>query len=528
MSLRLRLLLATGAASLLALVAMDVVTYTSLRGYLFGQIDQQLELTHPAIESALNSGAQLSTSLIAASAPGTFAEVRSASGKVLGPQVFAFSGATGTFLPPPEVPTTIEGLSEHSTNPSSTPGYGTAPSTGGGGPPGGAGPRGAESVVYLTTSSVSPSGPDYRLRVSLLEDGRQLILGLPLTSTYATLNHLVEVELLVTAAALLLAFLAGWWLVRIGLRPLAEVERAAEDVAEGDLDRRVPGANSSTEVGRLARVLNTMLGRIEDAFTARDRTEADLRESEARMRRFLADASHELRTPLTAVSAYAELFEAGAAERPEDLARVLVGIRRETGRMGDLVADLLLLARLDEDRPLELEPTELVSMAAHAVDAALEVDPVWPVTLVAERPVEVAADATRLRQVIDNLLANVRAHTPRGTQTRITISENDGQGVIEVRDSGPGLPDDQAALVFDRFYRGDSSRSRESGGSGLGLAIVRAIASKHGGAVEAANAPGGGAMFTVRLPLSPRTAEVGPDLADADPPPEIEPDEGPS
>jgi two-component system OmpR family sensor kinase len=517
MSLRLRLLLATGAAALLALVAMDVVTYTSLRGYLFGQIDQQLELTHPAIESALNSGAPLNTGLIAESAPGTFAEVRSASGQVLGPQVNAFSGATGTFLPPPDVPTKIEGLSGHSPDSSNEPGHGSAPgSTGGPAPPGGAGPSGPEPAVYLTTGSVSPSGPDYRLRVSLLEDGRQLVLGLPLTSTYATLSHLVEVELFVTAAALLLAVLAGWWLVRIGLRPLAEVERAAEDVAEGDLDRRVPGADSSTEVGRLARVLNVMLGRIEDAFTARDRTEADLRESEARMRRFLADASHELRTPLTAVSAYAELFDAGADERPEDLARVLAGIRRETGRMGDLVADLLLLARLDEARPLNFEPTELVSMAAHAVDAAAAVDPGWPVTLVAERPVEIAADAARLRQVIDNLLSNVRAHTPRGTQTRVTISESEGQGVIEVVDTGPGLSDAQAARVFDRFYRGDSSRSRESGGSGLGLAIVRAIVSKHGGSVEAANAPSGGAMFTVRLPLAPTGLDVGSDLAEDD------------
>ncbi len=527
MSLRLRLLLATGAASLLALLAVDLVTYTSLRGYLFGQLDQQLELTHPAIEGALNSGAQLSTALIAQSAPGTFAEVRSASGKTLGPQVYAFSGASGTFLPPPDVPPTIEGLNEHS-NPSNTPGQGSAPSsTGGGAPPAGAGPPGAEPAVYLTAGSISPSGPAYRLRVSLLQDGRQLVLGLPLTSTYATLDHLVEVELLVTVAALLLAILAGWWLVRIGLRPLAEVERAAEDVAEGDLDRRVPGADSSTEVGRLARVLNTMLGRIEDAFTARDRTEADLRESEARMRRFLADASHELRTPLTAVSAYAELFDAGAAERPEDLARVLAGIRRETGRMGDLVADLLLLARLDEARPLKLEPTELVSMAAHAVDAAIAVDPGWPVTLEAEHPVEIAADATRLRQVIDNLLANVRAHTPRGTQTRIMISESEGQVVVEVADSGPGLPDDQAARVFDRFYRGDSSRSRESGGSGLGLAIVRAIVSKHGGTVEASNVPAGGAVFTVRLPSSPMTAELCSDGAGADPLAQTEPDKGP-
>jgi two-component system OmpR family sensor kinase len=351
--------------------------------------------------------------------------------------------------------------------------------------------------------------PAYRLRVSLLSDGRQLVLGLPVTATDATLTHLVEVEVLVTAGALLLAVVAGWWLVHIGLRPLIEVERAAEDVAGGELGRRVPIGNPATEVGRLARVLNSMLGRIEDAFSARDRTEAELRDSEARMRRFLADASHELRTPLTAVAAYAELFEAGADERPEDLARVLAGIRRETGRMGDLVADLLLLARLDEARPLSLKPTELVLAAAHAVETAGAVEPGWPVTLIASRPIEVEADEVRMRQVMDNLLANVRAHTPRGTETVLTISEQGGDAVIEVADNGPGLSDEQLDRVFDRFYRGDSSRSRESGGSGLGLSIVRAILLKHGGTVGVANGPNGGAVFSVRLPVISEVASPG-------------------
>jgi len=523
MSLRLRLLLATGAAALLALVATDLVTYSSLRGYLFRQLDQQLESTHPGIESGLDHGQQLSQGLVAENAPGTFCEVRSASGAVIGAPIKAFSGATGKFLQIPQVPIVVKGLVAHPSHPAttgSTPASTTSPggSSDQGGPPGSAGPPGGEPAVYMTTGSVSPSGPSYRVRVSLLSDGRQLVLGLPLTSTDATLTHLVDVELLVTGAALLLAILVGWWLVHLGLRPLIEVERAAEDVSGGELGRRVPVGNSSTEVGRLAGVLNTMLGRIEDAFSARDKTEADLRESEARMRRFLADASHELRTPLTAVSAYAELFEAGANERPEDLARVLTGIRRETERMGDLVADLLLLARLDEARPLNFEPTELVLTAAHAVDAARVVDPGWPVKLVAERPVEVAADAVRIRQVMDNLLANVRSHTAKGTQTVVTISESEDQAVIQVADRGPGLTDEQVSRVFDRFYRGDSSRSRESGGSGLGLAIVRAIVLKHAGTVEAANSPAGGALFTVRLPL--RADSAGPWREPPDPEPE--------
>jgi len=515
MSLRLRLLLAVGAAALLALVATDVVTYSSLRNYLYNQIDQQLELVHPGIESALDSDGQgLSDQVVAENAPGTFCEIRSASGKVLGSPVRAFSGAAGKFLPVPALPDKIQGLPALKTSSTTSvpPGpsdgdSGDSDGQGGEGGPGG-GPGGThEPVVYLTTDSVNPSGPAYRIRASLLSDGRQLILGLPLTATDATLTRLVEIELLVTVAALLLAVVAGWWLVNLGLHPLIEVERAAEDVAGGELGRRVPAQRPSTEVGRLAGVLNTMLGRIEDAFAARDRTEADLRESEARMRRFLADASHELRTPLTAVSAYAELFEAGADERPEDLARVLSGIRRETERMGDLVADLLLLARLDEARPLALEQIELVLTASQSVDAARAVDGGWPVALAAERPVEVMADEARVRQVIDNLLANVRAHTPRGTPTVLTVSVIGDEAVIEVADSGPGLPGEEPSRVFDRFYRGDSSRSRGSGGSGLGLAIVRSIVLKHGGSAAAANAPAGGAVFTVRLPLVPQEAE---------------------
>jgi two-component system, OmpR family, sensor kinase len=517
MSLRLRLLLATGAAALLALVGTDLATYSSLQGYLYGQIDQQLELTHPGIESALDSGAPLTQGLVAENAPGTFAEVRTSSGTTIGAPIRAFSGASGRFLPVPQVPSTIAGLGDQSSpkgsSPTSPPATAGATAQGGGAPPpGGGGPARGEPAVYLTTASAS-GGPAYRLRVSLLSDGRQLVLGLPLTATDATLAHLVKVELLVTGGALLLAVLVGWWLVHIGLRPLIEVESAAEDVAGGELGRRVPVGNPSTEVGRLARVLNVMLGRIEEAFSARDRTEADLRDSEARMRRFLADASHELRTPLTAVTAYAELFEAGADERPEDLARVLSGIRRETARMGDLVADLLLLARLDEARPLSLQPTELVLSAAHAVDAARAVEPGWPVTLAASHPIEVEADEVRIRQVMDNLLANVRAHTPRGTETVLTISDDGGHAVIEVADNGPGLSDEQLQRVFDRFYRGDSSRSRDSGGSGLGLAIVRAIVLKHGGTVEVANGSGRGAVFTVRLPLISELAGSGPPAA---------------
>jgi two-component system, OmpR family, sensor kinase len=338
------------------------------------------------------------------------------------------------------------------------------------------------------------------VRASELSNGDQLILAVSLSDTTQTLHRLLLIELAVTAAALLLAGLIGWWLVRLGLRPLRDIEQTAGKIAAGDLSHRVPGENRSTEVGRLAGALNVMLGRIQDAFAARDATEMALRQSEGRLRRFVADASHELRTPVAAVSAYAELFERGAESRPEDLARVMSGIRGETARMGHLVEDLLLLARLDESRPIERSEVDLTAVAADAVEAAQAVGPEWQLHLQADAPVTVLGDRSRLRQVFDNLLANVRAHTPPGTTATITISRVGDDAVCEVTDNGPGITEADAGRLFERFFRADPSRSRSSGGAGLGLSIVAAIVASHGGRVEAAPAPGGGATFTVRLP----------------------------
>ncbi len=329
---------------------------------------------------------------------------------------------------------------------------------------------------------------------------------MPLTSTAGTLHRLFLLEAAVTAAALLGALLLGWWLVRVSLRPLRRVEQTAAAIAQGDMTERVPGDTARTEVGRVARALNVMLERIEGAFAQRDRTEADLRVSEEQMRRFVADASHELRTPLAAVSAYAELFERGASERPEDLARVMEGIRGETSRMGQLVDDLLLLARLDEGRPLAQEPVDLVEVSAEAVETAATVAPSWPVRLEASGPVEVVGDRARLRQVLDNLLSNVRAHTPEGTSAAVGIRESAGDALVTVSDSGPGLTEDQRSHVFERFFRADPSRSRSHGGAGLGLSIVASIVHAHGGEVEASRREGGGALFTVRIPLLDRAA----------------------
>jgi two-component system OmpR family sensor kinase len=236
-----------------------------------------------------------------------------------------------------------------------------------------------------------------------------------------------------------------------------------------------------------------MLGQIEDAFAERSA-------SEARLRRFISDASHELRTPIAAVSAYAELFDRGARDRPADLERSMTGIQRETRRMGLLVADLLLLARLDQGRPLEAGPVDLTELATEAVDAAHAMEPNRPIELASPAPVTVTGDAERLRQVVDNLLANVRAHTPADAAAFVRVRREGANALLEIEDRGPGLDAEGAAHVFERFYRGDPSRSRDHGGAGLGLAIVAAIVQAHGGSVELESVRGSGTTFRVTLP----------------------------
>ena len=485
MSLRGRLLLAVGAVALVALVAADVTTYSLLRSFLYSRVDQTLDTIYfsvaPRLQGArvppsgsLRNPPQPSPGSLASLAPGTFVQERSSTGAIvpsIGQPAIAPGGKTFTPRLPARIATSA------------------AQDRGG-------------SAVYFTVSSTQGGGPQFRVRAATLEGGRQLIVATPLGDTVGTLQRLLAVELAVTAAALLAAGLLGWWLVRVGLRPLRAMERSADAIAAGELDQRVAGENDRTEVGRLARALNVMLERIQTAFVERDATEADLRASEERMRHFVADASHELRTPLAAVSAYAELFERGASQHEADLGRVMSGIRAESGRMKALVEDLLLLARLDEGRPIEMEPVELVGLAAEALQTAQTVGAAWPVRLDARRPVEIMGDRDRLRQVLDNLLVNVRTHTPPGTSTTVTLSLVDDVAVVEVADDGPGLDGEQAAQVFERFYRADASRSRVHGGAGLGLAIVQAIVTAHGGTIGADAASGGGALFTIRLPAA--------------------------
>jgi two-component system OmpR family sensor kinase len=475
MSLRLRLLAAVGVVALIALLAADAATYSALRAFLYQRVDQSLSTAHVALERQLRANTAPDALNAATIAPGVYVEVRDPQGKTIG-QAIAGRGLGGKQTAP-RLPAKLTGFRQ---------------------PTG----RQLEASTTFTAGSVEPGGPQFKVSAWQLADGDQLILALPLDEPAGTLHRLLLIEAAVTAVAVAVVAAIGWWAVRVGLRPLVDMENTATAIAGGDLDRRVSGDTAHTEIGRLARALNAMLARIHRAFDERDATEAELRASEARLRRFVADASHELRTPIAAVSAYAELFERGASSRPGDLERVMTGIRSETGRMGQLVEELLLLARLDEGRPIALQPIEIVSLAAQAVSAALTIDERWPITLVASRPVEVNGDEARLRQVIDNLLSNVRAHTPPGTSTVVTIGEEGDTVTIAVADNGPGITSNQASQVFERFYRADPSRLRDRGGSGLGLAIVAAIIAAHGGHVEAAPNPAGGALFTVHLPVA--------------------------
>jgi two-component system OmpR family sensor kinase len=353
----------------------------------------------------------------------------------------------------------------------------------------------ARGEVLFTTGSAGDLG--YRaIAAPVANDGGTIVVAIPLTDVTDTLHRLVFVEVLVVGGLLLLAAVSALGLVRLGLRPLTDIEATAGAIAAGDLSRRVSPADPDTEVGRLGIALNAMLAQIEQAFAERTA-------SEQRLRRFVADASHELRTPLTSIGGYAQLFRHGAADRPEDLAKTMERIEREAARMGVLVEDLLLLARLDEGMSVSRTSFDLAALAARAVEDARAADPGRPVALEAPAPVPVEADEDRLKQVLDNLLANARLHTPPGTPVAVRVARGDGAAVLEVADEGPGVPPEVRDRVFERFFRADGSRSRGAGGgAGLGLAIAAEIARAHGSVLELLPTETG-ATFRLTIPSAP-------------------------
>jgi two-component system OmpR family sensor kinase len=366
-------------------------------------------------------------------------------------------------------------------------------------------------VVPFTAAAAGPAGHSWRVLARPVSGGRYVVAAFSLDDVQNTVGQLELADTVAGVAAIVLLAGIGFPLIRASLAPLSRIEDTAAAIAAGELSRRIPHPPEHTEVGRLAAALNAMLGRIEASYRAREDGESRARDSEGRMRRFVADASHELRTPLTSVKGLAEFYlqQGDAADRAE-VTRLMAGIKQEADRMGRLVEDLLLLAQFDQHRPLELQPVDLSSIAVQAAGSARAIQPARPLTVRAAAPVIVRADAGRLRQVLDNLVGNALQHTPAGTPVTVTVTAGSGHGQVSVADAGPGLSATQAARVFDRFYRTDRARSRASGGTGLGLSIAATLVAAHGGTILVDTQPGRGATFVVRLSLATSVAEGGP------------------
>ncbi len=469
MSLRLRLLALVAGLAIVALIAVEAVTYAELRSFLYSQVDRTVSTSVELVGDAVGTQRPLNPSSVEAlvsTTPGLYVGELGPSRKI---EWRALGVPRGQAPPPPPALTRLIARTD-----SDAPGP--------------------------TTVGATHGDLQYRVAIEPIGTSQALLLAAPLDGVNDTLNRLLAIELVVSAIAVAGVLGAGAWLIAVSLRPLSRIERTASAIAGGDFSRRAEGARASTEVGRLALAFNSMISRIEAAF-------AEQSESERVLRQFVADASHELRTPLTAVRAYAELFERGAKHHPDDLERAMAGIQREAARMSVLVDDLLLLARLDQHPTMAAREVDVVAIAHLAAEASRTIDPRRRVTVVAPHAALVWGDPDALRRVLDNLLGNVRAHTPAGTAATITVAEDGAHVRLEVCDEGPGLPPELASHAFERFSRGDQSRSRDAGGSGLGLAIVAAIAEAHSGTVALTSAPGHGACFVVTLPAAPDAAQ---------------------
>jgi two-component system, OmpR family, sensor kinase len=476
--LQVKLIVAVLALVTVALVLIGTASVAVLDRYLVGRLDDQLELVadryrHEDDQFGPGGGRRPGP-------PSPYrVEKRDANGGDLGSVP---ADSLDEDQPPPRLPSNAAWFSEHAGKAA------TVPATSG---------DGRWRVV------VEPTG-----------DGASVVVAASLDPIDSTTRQLRLIDLGVSLVVLAVLAGAGAAIVRASLRPLVEIEQTARAIAAGDLTRRVPDRESRTEVGRLGRALNTMLAQIESAFSARAASEASARRSEDRMRRFVADASHELRTPLTTIRGFAELYRQGAARDPAELDRLMRRIEDQAARMGLLVEDLLLLARLDQQRPLDRSPVDLLALAADAVTDASAVAPDRRIELVLgsgdDRPrhaLVVLGDSERLRQVLANLVGNALRHTPAGSPVEVRVGEAvlDGRpgAAVEVVDQGPGLTPEQTERVFERFYRADPARSGADGGTGLGLSIVAALVAVHGGTVQVDSVPGRGARFRVVLPLAP-------------------------
>ena len=458
-----RLLIGIVSLVVLGLLVADVATYTALQSFMLGRVDSQLTNGRPAAVGVLG-GPGPERNAAGQFPIGTVVELLRPDGTEIGnPLRYDFPSSTSSALP---------------VRPSSL-------------------PSGSEQHPALLTLAGTGGVSQYRAAIWPEDSfqGDYVLLAIPMNDVNATLGQLLQLEVLISLGVVAATAVLALIIIRIGLRPLQRMAGVAQDIAAGDLSRRVEPATQDTEIGRLGIALNGMLSQIEAAFGERTR-------SEQRLRRFIADASHELRTPLTSVRGYAEMLRRGAQESPEDASIARRRIEEESMRMSLMVDDMLVLARLGQGRPLEQAPVDLQSIARDAVADAHAVAPKRSITLDAPAPVVVTGDDTRLRQAMGNLIRNALVHTPSESPIEVALETHDGLATMSVVDHGPGLKPDDAGRVFEAFYRADPSRSRDSGGAGLGLSIVAAVVDAHGGSVKVTETPGGGATFEVELPIS--------------------------
>jgi two-component system OmpR family sensor kinase len=464
LSLRGRLLIGVISLVVVALLVANVATYLSTQNFLIGQVDNQLRGGVDEAANALGAVGPVPTQRTAFPV-GTVAELLNTDGSVARAKFVGFVSSNQTVVTPVLPKTLPTGSLDTAAQPITV--------------------VGSDGVTFFRLTD----WPEGRFA------GQTVVLAIPLTNVLATLRGLLINEVLISAVAVVGTALLAFLLIELGLRPLRRMGLTAGQIAAGDLSRRVEPATPRTEIGRLGLALNSMLSQIETAF-------AQSKASEQRLRRFIADASHELRTPLTSIRGYSEMLRRGASESAADADLARRRIEEESVRMSTLVDDMLLIARLDQGRPLETKPVNLQAIARDAVDDARAVAPQRHITLDAHQPIVVAGDDTRLRQVVGNLMRNALVHTPPATPIEVAVTTEDSVARMSVTDHGPGLRPEQTDRIFEPFYRADPSRSRDSGGAGLGLSIVNAVVVAHGGTVRVRTTSGGGATFEVELPLA--------------------------
>jgi two-component system, OmpR family, sensor kinase len=472
MSLRLRLLLTLAPLFIIGLAAADIGTYAAVQNSLLQGVDQQLKDINPGVVNVLeHSGNQgpgpgggFDQQFLFP--PGTYGEIVDPSGVLVGGYIYGDI----VFTSSSSHPAFPGGIQKDAGQTLTVPGAGTWES--------------------------------YRVTVSTVQDtqvsGLVSVVAVPLDGVDGvnhTLGTLLLFEIAISSGITILVLVATWLLVRRGMRPLERMGATARTIAASGLGSRVAPSNERTEVGRLGLALNAMLGQIERAFAEREVVEQ-------RLRHFVSDASHELRTPLTSMRGYAELLQRNPDMSREDVLLAVRRIEDETRRMGLLVDDLLLLARLDQGRPLDKGPVDLTSMINDAVSDARAADPERSVIARITAPMVVTGDDLRLRQAVANLVRNALVHTPAGTPVEVSLQPLNGHAEIDVIDHGPGVPAAQRERIFERFHRADPTRSRDQGGSGLGLSIAAAVVTAHGGRISVDDTPGGGATFRVELPAA--------------------------